>query len=156
MTDDIKSLVLRNDFLASAKKKSARRRQPGRTFSIRLTDAERQHLNVAAGRLPLGTYIRRTLFGDSSAIAPARRAPKKLNRPNLNQAQLAQVLVLLGRRDVYNSLRSIAQAAQMGALPVTPELLTEIHHACADLRVIRATLMSALKVSAGFSDDPRG
>jgi hypothetical protein len=129
------------------------RRAATKTFSIRLTDEERRFLEREAGKLPLGTYVRKRLIGGDLPSSRTRRAPKKLNRPSTDRKSIAQVLAMLGRSDIYKSLNALAKAALSGSLPVTPELLDDLQSACADVQAMRTALLSALQTGASGEHD---
>lgn len=135
--------------------RGSRRRKLAKTFSIRLSEEERQTLSRDAGTLPVGTYIRMRLFGDHASQGRTARPPKRLHSPNVDQITLARVLALLGRTELYASLKAIGQAALLGTIPASPDLIQELHTACADVRLMRSSLMTALKVQAGVEDDSR-
>ena len=104
-------------------------------FSLRLTQAERQDLEARAGAQPLGAYIKACLFDD----ALSRRA-----KPY--RADLAQALGLLGQTRSAEHLRALAEAAHMGALPVTPETELQIRQATADIIAMKSALMRELRI----------
>ena len=112
-------------------------------FSIRLTAEERQQLRRAAGGVPLGSYIRSRLLLDVSTKRRLQRAPVQ------DQAALARVLGQLGQSHLASNLNQLAKAANMGALPVTPEVEAELHDACEQVRAMRQALMRALGLHDG-------
>ncbi|MEL6708616.1 MAG: hypothetical protein AAFP79_10055 [Pseudomonadota bacterium] len=107
-------------------------------FSIRLTFEERARLERAAGNKPLGEYIRLKLLGEDA------KARKAVRRPKNDQKTLAQILAALGSSSLGPSLRELAHAAKLGALAESPETVSEINAACADISAIRSQLISAL------------
>lgn len=107
-------------------------------FSIRLTFEERARLERAAGNKPLGEYIRLKLLGDDSK---PRKTPR---RPKNDQRLLAQILAALGSSGLGPNLKELAHAAKLGALPESPETVSDINAACADVSAIRMQLISAL------------
>ncbi|GAB5470467.1 MAG: hypothetical protein Kilf2KO_34970 [Rhodospirillales bacterium] len=112
-------------------------------FSIRFTVEERAALEQAAAGMPLGEYIRQTLFSGSLA------RPKTRGRyPVKDHAALARVLGALGASRLSSNLNQLAKAAHVGALPVTPDLETELQEACAAIQAMRSDLMRAL----GYAD----
>lgn len=131
-----------NDFLTAAKGKAvaeaAQRAKPLHPFSIRLTQEERERLELEAKGKPLSVYMRERLLGDGSA-------PRKLRRkPAADQAGLAKVLGMLGQSRLANNLNQIAKAAHIGVLVVSPALIEELENACRDIRIMRDALLSAL------------
>lgn len=113
-------------------------------FSLRLTREERAALNKAAGKTPLGTFIKDRLFDDGLM-------PRRSNRrSSLNdRAALAKVLAALGASRLSSNLNQIAKAVNMGALPVSPELEDDLQRACLQVREMRDLLLHALKVGQG-------
>lgn len=108
-------------------------------FSLRLTPEERARLERAAGGQPLGTYIRGKILRDD---ASPRRASGK---PTIqDRAALARVLAALGASDLSRSLADLAQAAKIGALPVTPETEEDLQEASKAVIEMKQMLMKAL------------
>lgn len=107
-------------------------------FCIRLTKSEREYLSKKAGKRPLGSYIRSQLLNDQEQRRKVQR------RPNPDDAKISQLLAVLGQSRLPQNLNQIAKAANMGALPVSQELITELHQACADIGYMRSELISAL------------
>ena len=122
--------------------------KPGRKktpppFSLRLSTEERQKLEVAASGMPLVSFIKAKLFdGDLSPRRTRGAGPVK------DHAALAQALGLLGSLRLANNLNQLAKAANVGALPLTPDVEEELMTTCAAVLAIRAEIMRAL----GFSD----
>lgn len=130
------------EFLAAARGESAslagKKAKPLHPFSIRLTQEERERLELEAKGKPLSVYIRERLLGDGTA-------PRKLRRkPAADQAGLVKVLGMLGQSRLANNLNQIAKAAHIGVLVVSPALLEELENACRDIRIMRDALLSAL------------
>lgn len=106
-------------------------------FSLRLSEDERAILRQRAGRRSMGEYIRGVLFGSGvTARKVTRRQPLETDRDHA--AQLAG----LGQSRLASNMNQIAKAANMGALPVTPDLLEELHQACADIAAMRNALIA--------------
>lgn len=126
------------DFARSGKAKKA---PP--PFSLRLTFEERAALDRMAGGKPLGAYIRDRLLGERVARRASRR------RPKTDDVAMARALSALGQSRLSSNLNQIAKAANMGALPVTPELEDELQAACADIQRMRQALMYALGYDGG-------
>lgn len=143
---------IKGDFRRAAAKRQRRAGQPARQqFSIRLSDDERAVLEREAGKLSLGAHMRRKLLG---ARVSARRGkePRRRRVPKVDHAALGKALALLGRSELSRRLDELAMAAMMGALPVTPELVQELHAVCAHIRAIRAAVMEALNIERGFEE----
>jgi hypothetical protein len=122
-------------------------------FSIRLSADERALLTHEAGKLSLAAHIRSKLLGDATSRRREKGPSRKRPDPKLDQVVLAKVLALLGRTELARSLDMIAKAAAMGALPVGPELIQELKHACGCVRAMRTALMDALGVRRDFDHD---
>lgn len=115
-----------------------KRRKRDAPFAIRLSKDERARLVDEAKGLPLGTYIKAKVLG----VPPLR-----LRRSGLaveDRRSLAQALALLGRSRIANNLNQLAHAANIGALPMTPETEDELRDALEGVRAIRRLLMAAL------------
>ena len=119
-------------------KKQRNKRPP--PLSIRVTDEERAILSRDAAGRSVNGYIREKLFGPDVVRRRVRKAP------SVDQEALGRVLGALGRSRLSSNLNQIAKAANMGALPVTPELKKELREACADIRTMRTALIQALGI----------
>lgn len=119
----------------------ATRKKAPPPFSIRFTAEERLKLDQAAGSLPLGTYIRKCLFG--AETVPRKNARRK---PSADDAAIAKALAALGRARLSSNLNQIAKAANQGALPVSSSLQEELNAACADIAAMRESLIAALNI----------
>lgn len=110
-----------------------------RPFSLRLSEGERAILRRRAGKRSMGEYIRSKLFGDAAT-------PRKVKRRNPTEAdqEHAAQLAGLGQSRLASNMNQIAKAANMGALPVTPDLVDELYQACADIAAMRRALIAAL------------
>ena len=111
-------------------------------FSIRLTEAERRTLIERSGGRPLGAFVRDIVLA-TDGRARRRSAPT----PVKDHQSLARVLAALGQSRIANNLNQIAKAANIGALPVTPEVESEIVEACAAVVSMRQHLLRALGLS---------
>ncbi len=109
-------------------------------FSIRLTAEEKDTIKQAAGTKPVGAYVRSRLLGENVATR------HKTRRPGVDQKKFAFVLAELGKTRLASNMNQIARAANAGALPVTRELVEELHAACADIRSMRFALIEALGI----------
>ena len=108
-------------------------------FSLRLNAEERQRLETAAADMPLGSYIKARLFdGDLSPRRTRGRAPVK------DHAALAQVLGMIGNMRLASNLNQLAKSANIGTLPLTPDVEEELASACAAVIAMRVELMRAL------------
>lgn len=134
-------MSLSDTFTPAVTKKSPPRQRAKKPapFSLRLTPEQRARLVAEAKGAPLGAYIKAKVLGDD--------LPIRLRRSGLalqDRKALAQALALLGRSRVANNLNQLAHAANIGALPVDPDTVSDINAALADVRAIRRHLMAAL------------
>lgn len=123
---------------AEPSRKSRKRRPP--PFSLRLTSEERARLDRDAAGMSLGGYVRSRLFGEDAA--PRRRGKFPVHDHKL----LGEVLGRLGASRIANNLNQLAKAANLGTLPVTPELDDELRQACAEIAIMKLMLMKALGI----------
>ena len=126
-------------FAVSASPESAKPKKL-KPLSIRLTETERRHLREMAGSDSLSGYVRSVLFDDHLTDRQRKRKPTK------DRATLAQILGLLGKSEIAASMRSLASAAEAGALPVTDDLVQSLRDACDEIRLIRRSLIEALGI----------
>ncbi|MBZ9717055.1 hypothetical protein LB519_04280 [Mesorhizobium sp. AD1-1] len=139
---------------AAARRRRRRARVPtARPFSIRLSDDERALLTREAGKVSLAAHMRRKLLGESVSTRGSVKPSRKRRVPSIDQVALGKALALLGQAELSRRLDELAMAAMMGALPVTPELVQELHAVCAHIRAMREALMDTLNVSRGFDGD---
>lgn len=118
-------------------------------FSLRLSFDERSHLEKAAGKMPLGAYIRQKAL---DGIADTRRIVRRPRKPIKDDQAMAQLLAELGRSNLANNLNQLAKAVNSGSLAVTPDTEKAIHDAYYDILWMRKTLGQAL----GFELDTWG
>ncbi|MEL6790610.1 MAG: plasmid mobilization relaxosome protein MobC [Pseudomonadota bacterium] len=88
------------------------------------------------------------MFADQ--IPEYRKSPVK--KPRIaaeDQKVIAQLLAAFGQSRISQNLNQIAKAANMGALPVSPELEAELQQACADIQYMRSELVCALGLKSG-------
>lgn len=76
-------------------------------------------------------------------MPPPRRRPRG-SVSVADQKALSQVLAALGQSRLPSNLNQLAHLANIGALPVTPELEAELTEALAAIRDIRRLLLVAL------------
>ena len=124
-------------------RRSANHRSPP-PFSLRLSADEKAELLLRAGTMPLGAYIRSRLLQDAETQRRSRRQPVK------DDKALGRLLGELGKARLSSNLNQLAKAANVGALPLTPETEQAIAEACRDVRWMRDTLISAL----GLRNEP--
>ena len=106
-------------------------------FSLRLSEAERKHLEKRAGKLPLGTYIRSQILGSCRS---------NFNDQAQNRKFCAHILAKLGQADLYRTLSSLSEAAKYGALHVTPEMEADLTRACSDIASMKSLLMQSIGI----------
>ena len=122
--------------VAAANPKKKPREAP---FSLRLSFDEKALLRAAANGVPLGAYIKAKLFDE-----PLEKVRRRNTNPVKDHEALGRVLGALGKSRLSQNLNQIARAANMGALPVSPELKDELRQACADVEALRKELLRAL------------
>ncbi len=113
--------------------KPARKRPP--PIAVRVSEEERQQIIAAAGELSISAYAKLKLL-DGRSIS-ARKA-------SVDRKALAEVLSRLGQSRLSSNLHQIARAANMGALPVTPDLTAELQRVCDEVTALRQELLKAL------------
>jgi hypothetical protein len=122
--------------VAAANPKKKPREAP---FSLRLSFEEKALLRAAANGVPLGAYIKAKLFDE-----PLEKVRRRNTNPVKDHEALGRVLGALGKSRLSQNLNQIARAANMGSLPVSPELEDELRQACADVEALRKELLRAL------------
>ena len=122
--------------VAAANPKKKPREAP---FSLRLSFEEKALLRAAANGVPLGAYIKAKLFDE-----PLEKVRRRNTTPVKDHEALGRVLGELGKSRLSQNLNQIARAANMGSLPVSPELEDELHQACAHVEALRKELLRAL------------
>ncbi len=122
--------------VAAAKPKKKRREAP---FSLRLSFEEKALLRAAANGVPLGAYIKAKLFDE-----PLEKVRRRNTNPVKDHEALGRVLGSLGQSRLSQNLNQLARASHIGALPVSPEVETELRQACADVKAMREELLRAL------------
>ncbi len=125
-----------SDFLHAI---TPKRRPP--PFCLRLSEDERTRLLAQADGVPLGAFIKAKIL--DAPLPPPRKRPRALASV-ADQKALSQVLATLGQSRLSSNLNQLAHLANVGALPVTPELEAELAEALADIRAIRLLLLTAL------------
>lgn len=122
----------------------SKKRKYASPISLRLNQEEREQLEHDAGDRTLSAYIRERLFGKHIGPFQPRRRKRKRHTPTPDHVILAQVLGKLGESRLASNLNQIAKAANIGALPVTDELMFELHAACANVQEMRDKVIKAL------------
>lgn len=115
--------------------------------SLRLKPEEYAHLKTTAKAQSISAYIRARLFDSTDEPAASERLS-----PAARQRMLAQILARLGQSDMRRSLTDLAEAARLGALPLTPDVLADIHGACAAIMEMRTALIRALGLKPAGGD----
>ena len=93
--------------------------------------------------MPLGAYIKSELFSGRT------RAKRSTVAAAIDQKSLAKALALLGQSRLSSNLNQIAKAANIGTLPLTPDIEADIREACAHVSEIRSALIDALGLKSG-------
>ena len=122
--------------VAAANPKKKPREAP---FSLRLSFEEKALLRAAANGVPLGAYIKAKLFDE-----PLEKVRRRNTNPVKDHEAPGRVLGALGKSRLSQNLNQIARAANMGSLPVSPELEDELRQACAEVEALRKELLRAL------------
>jgi len=124
------------------KSKTSRGQTPS-PISLRLTPDERQQLVVAAKGQTISGYIRYRLF----ETEPTKSIRASRGHFLIKDHQtVAQVLALLGKSSLSTSLSKLADAAHIGALPITEETENQLQAACIDIAAIKSLIMKALAI----------
>lgn len=131
---------LKNTFGTSAPKPRKKRPAP---LSIRMTDAERVRLEEKAAGMALSAYIKAVVLEDGDA--PRKR---RGSQPIKDYQKIAIALDLLGRMNAFSTFDGLLQASDNERLYLSPQIEAEIRKACADIRLIRCHLITALGVKA--------
>jgi len=118
-----------------------RKKRPS-PLSLRLSVEERAELEKAAAGMPLNRFVKSKVF--DGKLKPRRTRGQ---HPVKDHKALGQIMGLLGKMDLGPSLETLANAAKIGALPMTPETEEELSNACAAVIAIRTELMRALGYS---------
>ena len=116
----------------------ASKRKRDAPFAIRLSRDERARLVAEAAGAPLGTYIKAKALG-----APPVRT-RRTGHSIEDRHSFAQALGMLGKSRLSSNLNQLAKLANVGALPLTPEVEAELLAALGDVRSIRRLVMTAL------------
>ncbi|PHR92439.1 MAG: hypothetical protein COA69_08685 [Robiginitomaculum sp.] len=111
-------------------------------ISFRVTLLEKSKIKKLAGSQSVSNYLRREALGGKVA------SKRKKRLPDLDDKRLARLLGALGQSRLSSNMNQIAKAANMGALPVTDDLVVELHTACADIRAMRHDIITALGIKA--------
>lgn len=110
-------------------------------IAFRVTLPEKTKIKELAGSQSVSNYLRHAALGGKVS-----RRKKRL--PDLDDKRLARLLGALGQSRLSSNMNQIAKAANMGALPVTDELIAELSRACADIRAMRHDIITALGIKA--------
>ena len=127
--------------VASPPRPTRKRRRRNAPLSIRLSPSERADLEARAGDVPVSTYAKILLFA-----VTAKRARLSPRNPTLDHQIIGQLLGALGRAEIAQHLRELAEAARSGSLPLDEITTAQLHEACHDVALMRSELMRALGV----------
>jgi len=114
-----------------------------RKIDLRLSEAEREALELRAGRQPLGAYIRTRLFAANDNTPPPRRSG---GFSRADRQLLAAVLGRLGQSGLPDTLHELRAAARNGSLLLDPATTAKLDGACADTAAIKSMIMRALRI----------
>jgi len=106
-------------------------------FSLRLSHSQYSELKRLAGGIPIGTYIKDTLFKHKQRPRRASQYDHKL---------LAMLLGALGKSRIASNINQLARAANSGSLPVNEEVLKSLKEAVEAILWMRDTLIKLLRV----------
>ncbi|MEL6824760.1 MAG: hypothetical protein AAFN91_00825 [Pseudomonadota bacterium] len=95
-------------------------------------------LEEASGNLALGVYIKLRLFTDMPAV------PRQNSISRVDKKALGKVLGALGASDLAPNMRTIAEAASSGSMPVSDSLVEELHMACREISALREAVMRCI------------
>lgn len=132
------------DFERSSIPPKQKNRGRGRAFSLWLSPEEEAELAALAGEWPWGAYLKKRVFTERSPIRK-RRSYRNVE----DKHALAMALALLGRSRFSSNLNQLAKAANIGTLPLTPEVVQELHQACDHISEIKSLLVEALGLKSG-------
>ncbi len=118
------------------------KKKPPAPFSLRLSAAEKSHLENLAGNKPLGAYIRQRLLGEK---VEKRRY---LRKPQIENVQFAALLASLGQSRLSANLNQLAKHANTGTLDVSEQLEQELKDACEAVFAMRNALFTALNIKS--------
>lgn len=131
-------------FKQAAEQPAKPKRGKSRNYTIRLSEDERAYLERQAGSLTLAAYIRLQLLSGHKSPGRRRKVSRKRGTPSAELKVLSHMLAGLGQSDLASSMKDMAAAAKIGALPVTPELQAELFEACVHIRQMRRDLIAAI------------
>ena len=108
-------------------------------MSIRLSEHERETLIRLAGDMPLSSYVKAVVFAGGKPIRLRRT-----HAPVEDKKALSKALGLLGQSRIASNLNQLAKAANIGTLPLSPDVEDDLKTACAQVQDIRRLLIEAL------------
>jgi len=127
-------------------KRTSIRGKAAAPLSLRLTPTERKELEWTAKGQSLSAYVRARLFSDLDNEIDLRKTGRLSE--TARQQLLARILAEFGRSGLSRSMAEFAEAARLGVLPLTPDVLAEIRSACTHIRDLRRMLIRALGLTA--------
>lgn len=115
-----------------------------RRISLRLTTEEHEQLQAWSDGSSISSYVRGCIFNRTKeSRRRTRHSPVKDHEP------LAEILGRLGQTRISNNLNQIARHANMGTLPLDPDVEQDIKIACAEIAWIKVRLIEALGLKDG-------
>lgn len=132
------------DFNKTGAPRKPKNRGRGRAFSLWLSPEEEADLAALAGEWPWGAFVKERVFANGTALRK-----RQTYRSVEDKQALARALALLGQSRLSSNLNQLAKAANIGTLPVTPDVVGDLQTACTQVREIRALLVTALGLKNG-------
>lgn len=149
MTKILLSGFLTSRFAGSSQEKPQPRTKPTKKrtppLSVRISDDERALLESWAGRMPLGTYVKKRLF-DGVDIKPRKARQRSVVE---EYDLLARLLGTLGRTDAFRNLGKLIALVENDRLDLDDDDLQTILGACACITAMRRDLVEALGLKEG-------
>ena len=118
-------------------------------LSLRLSKQERAELNKLANGQPLGSYIKKQIFGNSKHNKPQQK-------PIIHdQKSVARVLRGLAESDTIKTIDALAIKHNAENLTLSSEAEYALRQACSDISYMRRSLVLALGLKDSKNRDPR-
>lgn len=110
-----------------------------RHIPFRVSEDDYARLVAAAGDMSVSAYIRARLFNEDM-----KTARKHNKMPQAEHKLLAELLSEFGKSHLSQNINQIAKAVNCGMVLMPDEAIADINETKAELRKLRATLLSAL------------
>jgi len=125
--------------------KEEKRAQLRSPICIRVSDDEREKLQMLAGSMAISGYIRNRLFGDEEA-SRAKQYRKKRREPTVDATLVGQLLGKLDQSEMTQALFALLLAAESGKAELPEAQLDNLDRACGQIEEMRDMLIIALGV----------